>query len=172
MDTYAAGMSDLKALIGMIQDDNLFGLHGFRVLGWERAKRAKGEGVATAHGLWKPGSTSRYDRFNLLRDIFPLASGMVNGPTGEGSESGDDEVAPRRVGGVEVRRRAASDSDDPLSQESDPESSAGEAGGEAGSSMAHVTVARRIAAMVSPAVASASLSPPSRSVTRRMARGE
>ena len=68
----------MKRLIGRVSEDTEYAPHGLRVTGYKTAKRCSGEDVATAHGLWRPGSSSRYDRFDLLRDIIPLSAAMVD----------------------------------------------------------------------------------------------
>ena len=69
-------MSDLKALLAVVGDDLDFGLHGFRVQGYNDSKSGNGEEITVVHGLWKMGSNNRYDRFSLL-DVFAIPAGMV-----------------------------------------------------------------------------------------------
>ena len=89
--TYSAAMATFRRLIAKVQEDIAYGLHGLRVEGYNQAKRASGETVAVAQGGWKPGSNSRYERFNLRRDVFPLAALMVAHPP-DGGDDDDDNV--------------------------------------------------------------------------------
>ena len=75
--TYTCAGKDLREMLSRVTDDLNFGLHGIRVEGYNAAKDAMGSEIAAAHGLWQPESHGRYARFNLVRDIFPLAAAMV-----------------------------------------------------------------------------------------------
>jgi hypothetical protein len=77
--TYACATKDLREMLMRVGSDLDFGLHGARVEGYNLAKGAKGAEIAAAHGLWQPESHGRYARFDLVRDIFPLAAAMVRG---------------------------------------------------------------------------------------------
>ena len=50
-----------------VQEEDLAGLHGLRVAGYNGVEHKLGEDVAIAHGLWKGGkkSASRYARFDM-----------------------------------------------------------------------------------------------------------
>ena len=50
--------------------DDLVGLHGARVLGYNQVKHVLGEDLAVAHGLWKSTAHKRYDRFALERVVL------------------------------------------------------------------------------------------------------
>ena len=50
--------------VGVAEED-LAGLHGLRVTGYNRAKNALGQSVAQAHGLWKSTAVNRYERFEM-----------------------------------------------------------------------------------------------------------
>ena len=116
--TYSAAMADLKAMLSRVTSDLDYGLHGARVEGYNRAKKACGEDAAVAQGGWKPGSNSRYDRFDLARDIFPMAARMVSSTAGqeredvggdvdEGEGSGADEVPVRVISRARLVRHSA-----------------------------------------------------------------
>jgi hypothetical protein len=73
---YSSANRQLKQMVGRVQDDVEFAMHSFRVEGYNRAKLVAGEDLAVAHGGWKPGSNSKYDRFELWR-VFSLAKSMA-----------------------------------------------------------------------------------------------
>ena len=50
-----------------VEEADLTGFHGLRVLGYNQTKHALGEDMAVAHGLWKSTAHRRYDRFSLSR---------------------------------------------------------------------------------------------------------
>lgn len=165
--TYTAAHGDLKRLIRRVQVDDDFGLHGLRVEGYNRAKSAVGEDLAVAHGGWKPGSNSRYDRFNL-RSVFKIAKGMARAHDGSDSDDSSDDgaVQPRpirRTAGavrgtvvVAPAARPVADSD-----------------GEGEGVPAHVVAARRIEAdpsVVDQLMDAVVASPPARAVTRLLSR--
>ena len=59
--------------VGVAEED-IVGLHGARVEGYNATEAVLGEDVAAAHGLWKPSSHKRYKRFNLERiALIPAA---------------------------------------------------------------------------------------------------
>ena len=92
--TYPAAMSDLKTLVRRVQpDDDHYGIHGARVEGYNKAKLVAGEELAVAHGGWKPGSNSKYDRFDLTR-VFAL-SGLMAASEGRSQETESDEMDER-----------------------------------------------------------------------------
>ena len=94
--TYGAAMSDFRMHLRRVSpSDTEYALHGLRVTGWNEAKRTCGEDVAEAHGGWKPGSSSRYTRFNLRKDIFGMAAAMV-APRADDLDV-DDSGAPRVI---------------------------------------------------------------------------
>ena len=94
--TYTSGMSDLKALLAVVGDDLDFGLHGFRVQGYNDSKSGNGEEITVVHGLWKMGSNNRYDRFNLL-DVFAIPAGMVGATNAYAAPEAAEGVAQRDV---------------------------------------------------------------------------
>jgi hypothetical protein len=77
--TYRCGTSDLRQKLAEVSPDDVeYGLHGIRVQAYNDAKEAAGEDIAVAQGGWQPGGAhTRYDRFDLRRDIFPLAARML-----------------------------------------------------------------------------------------------
>ena len=171
--TYRAASSDLLRFLGIVSpDDTDYGLHGLRVRGYNDVKDTASEAVAVAHGGWKEGSNTRYDRFDLRRDIFPLAALMV-GATPDPAVQEDEVVSPPAGGVVrhpvarppspmlqtqaedEVEPQGEEEEAEPEGEEAAPDEDAGEP--------AHVLLARRLAAAVSN-------SPPARAVTRLMTR--
>ena len=92
--TYAAASADLHAHLSVVSpEDTAFGLHGLRVEGYNLAKRID-EGLAVAVGGWQEGSHTRYDRFDLRTQVFPLASQML----GVAPPAATQAVAPRPLG--------------------------------------------------------------------------
>ena len=89
--TYSAASADLKSSLGRVSTDTDFGLHGLRVTGYNKSKEANGEDLAVAHGGWKPGSNSRYDRFSL-RSVFAMAGRMLSGVRVAVDSDGEDEL--------------------------------------------------------------------------------
>lgn len=176
--TYSAGRSDMQALIGRVQLDADFAPHGLRVGGYNDAKAGAGEDLATAHGLWKPGSNSRYDRFDLRRDIFPLSTAMVapRSPSPLDEDEEEEAVQPRPLAPrVEARR---SEVEEPESEEDDePSPPISSPTPSVGEPTAHLSAARNIARAAQVESGEAD-SPPSglaaarrhRVVTRLMAR--
>ena len=115
--TYTNASKDLKSALGRASTDTNFGLHGFRVTGYNESKEANGEDVTVAHGGWKPGSNSRYDRFSLSV-VFGMARRMLGarvrvevGSDGEelvAEEEADGAPQPRELTRAVVHRRRAS----------------------------------------------------------------
>ena len=109
--TYSAASADLKSSLGRVSTDTDFGLHGLRVTGYNKSKEANGEDLAVAHGGWKPGSNSRYDRFSL-RSVFAMAGRMLSGVRVAVDSDGEDElvadgapVQPRELVRTRLTRR-------------------------------------------------------------------
>ena len=90
--TYTAAMSDLKTALAWVSEDVDFGLHGFRVTGYNESKDANGEELTVAHGGWRQGSNTRYERF-ALRKVFDIARKMLAAKRRavDGDASGDSE---------------------------------------------------------------------------------
>ena len=63
--TYSAAYTDLKTMLLRVGDDDEYGLHGLRVEGYNQFRTELGEELAQVQGLWKPGSDSRYARFDV-----------------------------------------------------------------------------------------------------------
>jgi len=95
-------MKDLKTMLLRVGDDVDFGLHGWRVAGYNLAKRKDPE-LANAHGRWKPGSSSAYDRFSL-KDVFGMASAMVGGQDVYAGTTAASP-APRAIGRLTAEER-------------------------------------------------------------------
>jgi hypothetical protein len=118
-----------------------------------------------AQGGWKEGSQTRYDRFDLRRDIFSLSARMVDAPP-HPATMGAEVISPP-VGPV-VRRPAAAptpspvESDDSSGDDGAMEEDERDAAADA-AEPAHVGLARRLAE-------AAANSPPVRAVTRLMSR--
>ena len=86
---------------GVDYDGPPLGLHGIRVLGYNESKRANGEDITAAQGIWlgpKSSGHGRYARFPML-DVANMASRMVSG------EEGDVYSAPAST--RQIRRRSA-----------------------------------------------------------------
>ena len=57
--------------------DTRYGLHSFRVSGYNWSKRsANGEDLTVAHGMWKSAGHKRYERWSL-NDIMNIPANMV-----------------------------------------------------------------------------------------------
>ena len=52
-----------------VAEEDLAGLHGLRVTGYNRAKNALGQQIAQAHGLWKSTAVNRYERFEMSQVV-------------------------------------------------------------------------------------------------------
>ena len=108
--TYACAQNDLRAvyLILGLDPDEEGTLHGLRVESYNRTKlfHHKGEGMAIAHGLWKSGAHSRYDRFDVVRDTLMVPQAIL------GVAEPQREFQQRLVGGQ--TSRGAGSSDEPL----------------------------------------------------------
>ena len=75
--TYRKALQDLHWFLTQVSPgDQKYGLHGVRVEGYNQCRMSSGEDIATAHGLWKPGSQTRYQRWDLFA-VFNIAAGMV-----------------------------------------------------------------------------------------------
>ena len=96
---YSTANRKLKELVGRVQPDDVdYACHGLRVEGYNRGKAAAGEDLAVAHGGWKPGSNSKYDRFALL-SVFALSAKMAayQGRTEESEVQEEDTVEASSV---------------------------------------------------------------------------
>jgi len=70
-------MADLKAAIARYQEDDRYGLHGVRVLGYNLSVEGNGEDLTVAHGRWKSTAHTRYQRFTMS-SVLTIPSAMVN----------------------------------------------------------------------------------------------
>jgi hypothetical protein len=61
--TYGCAMADLRWVIGLFQTDVDFGIHGFRVGGYNASLRTNGDELTVAHGLWRSKHHTRYARW-------------------------------------------------------------------------------------------------------------
>ena len=113
--TYAAATADLKFyLLKLNLDPAKEGtLHGLRVEGHDLTCRNHplGESIAEAHGLWKSGARTRYNRFQIVGDVLPIANAIFGVAT--------PSSAPRNVKTAGTHRRSAASSSSESS--SDPE---------------------------------------------------
>ena len=87
--TYSAAMADLRVMLDRIDCTARYGLHSLRVLGYNLSKRANGEAITVAHGLWLSSAHTRYERFGMP-DVMAMAANMVRGV--------DPAAQPARVG--------------------------------------------------------------------------
>ena len=104
--TYSAAMTDFRTVLERVSTDLDYGLHGLRVTGYNLAKKAVGEALAVAHGGWKPGSNTRYDRFRL-REVFGLSARMLRDDAGlapADEAEGDASEAPPTVAALPEER--------------------------------------------------------------------
>jgi len=74
-----------------VSDDELSGLHGLRVEGYNTTKAGLGEDLTVAHGLWQSTAHKRYDRFALSR-VLRIA------PVIAGADPGDPQSLERPAG--------------------------------------------------------------------------
>ena len=74
-----------------VSDDELSGLHGLRVEGYNITKAGLGEDLTVAHGLWQSTAHKRYDRFALSR-VLRIA------PVIAGTDPGDPQSLERAAG--------------------------------------------------------------------------
>ena len=63
--TYKAAMADLKTRLARVGVTEKYGLHSFRVAGYNLSKHANGTELTVAHGLWQSEGHERYERFPL-----------------------------------------------------------------------------------------------------------
>ena len=95
---YGNAMSDVRALLMRAttkEDAYSYGLHSFRVTGYDLAKVRDLE-LAVAHGGWRSTAHRRYDRFTLA-DVLRIPLAITGGAApseGEGAEDADGPGAP------------------------------------------------------------------------------
>jgi len=80
--TYTAATRDLMWFLQQVSpDDTAYGLHGIRVEGYNNSKKANGEDLTVAHGLWSDKqSAGRYSRW-LLWQVCSISAGMEGVPS-------------------------------------------------------------------------------------------
>jgi hypothetical protein len=142
--TYACASADTKMLIGKVQEDTDYGVHGFRVGGYNASMRGNGEELTVAHGLWRSKAHSRYARWlDTIVAGIPAAMVGEESPYPETSEEERPMAPPRsaqrrqtgRAGsssaaaGVATASGAASESSDEVVEEAVPEGWAKDADG-------------------------------------------
>ena len=71
-------MSDLRRWLHVVgcEDPSIYGLHGFRVAGYNLSKAGNGEDLTVAHGLWLSSAHTRYERFSMSR-VLAIPANMV-----------------------------------------------------------------------------------------------
>ena len=102
---YRVALEQFKARqrrVGVAEDD-LTGLHGLRVAGYNGTEAALGEDLAQAHGLWKSKAHKRYHRWDLAQvSRIPAAivdeDGSAVRPPSPPSSEGGEGVAERPAG--------------------------------------------------------------------------
>ena len=129
--TYTAAMADLRALLARVSEDVNYGLHSFRVAGYNASLRSNGEALTVAHGGWESAAHHRYHRFGM-RAVLGIAANMV-----DGENVYANHVAPRVPQRAEVVRGDEHDSapnnaaptspasTNPYEDSDDPEDAAG-----------------------------------------------
>ena len=98
--------------VGVAEED-LAGLHGLRVTGYNRAKNALGQSIAQAHGLWKSTAVNRYERFEMSQVVrIPGALAGVDPGVDYGAADAtvERQAGPRGVTRATLRAAAAGSS--------------------------------------------------------------
>jgi hypothetical protein len=108
--TYRAAMADLEAMLARVGCTVRYGLHSFRVLGYNLSKRANGEGITVAHGLWLSSAHTRYERFGMS-EVMAMAANMVRDvdPSAQPARLGERALPAARV---PVQRASAQRADE------------------------------------------------------------
>ena len=102
--TYGCAMMDLHSYFELLNVPKPWpGLHGIRVEGNNLSRDGNGAEITDVQGGWKPGSRTRYDRFDLL-PIANIPAKMLNLPCRYGSSPAPREVFQRD--GRAVRKSA------------------------------------------------------------------
>ena len=80
--------------VGVAEED-LAGLHGLRVEGYNGTENALGDEVAAAHGLWRSKCSKRYARFSmdLIAKIPSYIMGLVSSTPKPNDESDETELS-------------------------------------------------------------------------------
>ncbi len=117
--TYPMALEAFKRLqrdVGVLEED-LAGLHGLRVEGYNGTEAAFGEDIAEAHGLWKSRTHKRYKRW-MLATIARIPRAIM------GQDDGDTErnTRPRGPPASRISRHNLSDAQ----EESDGDESEGD----------------------------------------------
>ena len=77
-----------------VADEDLVGLHGLRVLGYNQTKNGLGGDLAQAHGLWGSDAHERYGRFRMAR-ILRISGVIAEEDLGD---QGQAEALEREAG--------------------------------------------------------------------------
>ena len=85
-----AQFKDRQRRIG-VKEEDLAGLHGLRVEGYNGCESALGDEVAAAHGLWKSKCSKRYARF-AMELIATIPAWIVGEKTSDPSTSNSDHL--------------------------------------------------------------------------------
>ena len=120
--TYSAALENFKVLqrnVGVSEDD-LAGLHGLRVEGYNGTESAFGEDVAEAHGLWKSKAHKRYKRW-MLATIARIPASIMGQDEGEDSSN----TRPRGPPTSRVFRHSINDSNNDSHGESEEDDNSG-----------------------------------------------
>ena len=94
--TYSVALEEFKEAqrkVG-VADEDLVGLHGLRVLGYNQTKNGLGADLAQAHGLWGSDSHERYGRFRMARVL--RISGVI--AEDDPGDQGQAEASEREAG--------------------------------------------------------------------------
>ena len=111
---YGKAMADVRELLARVttkEDAYSYGLHSFRVTGYDRARQHDLE-LAVAHGGWRSTAHRRYDRFGIL-SVLRLPSVITTDGTSDAVDApstGPPPAVPveRAVGRTRTARRVGS----------------------------------------------------------------
>ena len=115
--TYSAGLSDLRHWLGVVgcEDPSLYGLHGFRVAGYNLSKAGNGEDLTVAHGLWMSSAHTRYERFPMSQYLaIPANMVRVEVPEAQPAAPALRDVSAQRTTVVRGRAESAPTTDEDL----------------------------------------------------------
>ena len=91
----------LQRVVG-VADEDLAGLHGLRVEGYNRTKAALGQPLAQAHGLWASAAVNRYERF-MMTQVVRVTGAIAGVDDGDAADT-PNESAERPVAAVRATR--------------------------------------------------------------------
>ena len=115
--TYSAGLSDLRHWLGVVgcEDPSLYGLHGFRVAGYNLSKAGNGEDLTVAHGLWMSSAHTRYERFPMSQYLaIPANMVRVEVPEAQPAAPALRDVSAQRTTVVRGGAESAPTTDEDL----------------------------------------------------------